>query len=63
MGINLVALLCFIFSIIMHYFQKLVSDLAHFCSYVQIKTGIEFALFNKVYEHKDLAFPFWDIFC
>ena len=28
--------------------------------YVQIKTGIEFAL---VCEHKDLAFLLWDIFC
>ena len=33
---------------------------AHFFIYVQIKTGIEFAL---VCEHKDIAFLIWDIFC
>ena len=45
----------------MHCFQKLVSDLGTFLQlYVQIKTGIEFAL---VCEHKDIAFLFWDIFC
>ena len=45
-------------SVIMHCFQKLVSDtFLHLC--IEIKTGIEFAL---VWEHKDLAFLFSDIF-
>ena len=49
----------FHFSVIMHSFQKLVSDFGTFLQlYVQIKTAIEF-----VYEHKDIPFLIWNIFC
>ena len=47
-------------SVIMHCFQKLVSDLGTFLHICANKIAIEFAL---VYEHKDLAFLIWDIFC
>ena len=43
----------FHFSVMMHSFQKLVCQiLAHFCSYVHLKTAIEFALSV----HKYLAY-------
>ena len=41
-------------SVIMHSFQKLVSDLGTFLQLCTNKTAIEFALYG--YEHKDLAF-------
>ena len=44
----------------MHCFQKLVSDLGTFLHLCVNKIAIEFTL---VYEHKDLAFRFWDISC
>ena len=59
-GYKFDAIAVFHCSVIMHCFQKLVSDIGTFFIYVQIKTGIEFAL---VCEHKDIAFLFWDIFC
>ena len=44
----------------MHSFPKLVSDLGTFRSYVKQKMVLSL---HEVYEHKDLAFLFWDIFC
>ena len=46
-------------SAIMHCFQKLDSDLGTFVTCVN-KIPIEFAL---GYEHKDLEFLIWDIYC
>ena len=61
-GYKFRAIAVFQCSVIMHCFQKSVLDSGtfNFFSYVQIKTGIEFAL---VCEHKDIVFLFCDIFC
>ena len=49
-------------SVIMHCFKKLNSDLGTFLHLKLCvnKIAIEFAL---VYEHKELEFLIWDIFC
>ena len=47
-------------SVIMHCFQKLVSDLGLFLHLCVNKTPIQFAL---VCEHKELEFLSWVIFC
>ena len=47
-------------SVIMHCFQKLVSDLGTFFQLCTNKIPIEFALQD---EHKHIAFLIWDIFC
>ena len=47
-------------SVIMHCFQKFDSDLGTFLHLCVNNIPIEFAL---VYEHKELEFLSWDIFC
>ena len=44
----------------MHCFQKLVLDLGTFLHQCVNEINIEFAL---VYQHKELKFLIWDIFC
>ena len=59
-GYEFGAIAVFHYSVIMHCFPNLVSDLGTFLHLCVNKIAIEFAL---GYEHKDIAFLFWDIFC
>ena len=59
-GYGFIAIGVFRCSTIMHCFQKLVSDLGTFLHQCVNEIDIEFAL---VYEHNELKFLIWDIFC